>query len=65
MRGVGGLRDASFDAQERSQQDDDEREYYEPREKRDPWEGIGYFWLALAAAVAGWLVWVLYSRLAS
>jgi hypothetical protein len=39
----------------------DEEEYYNPPPRANPWEGMGYFWFALTASVAGWVVaqWVI------
>jgi len=35
----------------------DEEAYYTPRDRRNPWEGMRYFWLMSAAGVSGWLAW--------
>ena len=41
-------------AEKHAQPAHDEEGYYNPPPRQDPWEGIGYFWFALSAGVAGW-----------
>lgn len=43
-------------AEKHAQPAHDEDAYYNPPPRQDPWEGIGYFWFALSAGVAAWLV---------
>ena len=42
-------------AEKHAQPAHDEEAYYNPPSRQDPWEGMGYFWFALTAGVAGWL----------
>ena len=41
-------------AEKHAQPAHDEEAYYNPPHRSNPWEGIGYFWFALTAGVAGW-----------
>jgi len=43
-------------AEQHAQPAHDEEEYYNPPPRTNPWEGMGYFWFALTASVAGWVV---------
>ncbi len=41
-------------AEKHAQPAHDEEAYYHPPPRKNPWEGIGYFWFALTAGVVGW-----------